>query len=106
MVTTTSMTTVSVSMRSAQSTLRSPDVIQEKIAPWLSWWPNPTSAKANQDSTIEANRNTVVTSSAAREPAACGCGMSGSPWDASRTACGPCGDGAARAWLSSTGPWA
>src|ERR1700682_357432 len=91
-VTTTSMTTVSVSMRSAQSILRSPDVIQEKIAPWLSWWPNPTSAKGDQDSTIEANRNTVVTSSAAREPAAGGCGASGSPWDASRTACGPCGE--------------
>ena len=35
-VTTTSMTAVSVSMRSAQSTLRSPDVIQGKSAPWLS----------------------------------------------------------------------
>jgi hypothetical protein len=71
-VTTTSITAVSVSMRSAQSTFRSPESIQGNSAARVSWWANPTSAKANHDSSMEANRNTVVTSSAEREPAAGG----------------------------------
>src|SRR5262249_34488376 len=99
-VTTTSITAVSASMRSAQSTFTSPAMIQGKSATRLSCWPNPASTKANHDSSMEANRKTVVTSSAEREPAAgCGCG---SPGETSRAADAAGGDGAPCAWLAST----
>ena len=68
-VTTTSITAVSVSTRSAQSTLRSPDAIQVMSCTRTSC-PNPTLTKAIQDRIIEVKSRTVVISSAEREPAA------------------------------------
>ena len=70
-MTTTSITAVSVSTRSAQSTLRSPAVNQLISVTWTSC-PKPTLTKAIQDRIIEMNRSDVVISSAAREPAAAG----------------------------------
>ena len=67
-VTTTSMTAVSVSMRSAQSNLRSPDCTKVRIATRASVWPKPTLKKAIHDSAIDANRKPVVTSSDGRSP--------------------------------------
>ena len=71
MVTTTSMTAVSVSTRSAQSTLRSPAVNQLIRVTWTSW-PKPTLTKPIHDRIIDTNSSDVVISSAAREPAAAG----------------------------------
>ena len=48
-MTTTSITAVSVSMRSAQSTLRSPDCIQVNSTMRSSRWPKPTRTKAIHD---------------------------------------------------------
>src|SRR6516225_169271 len=101
--TTTSMTAVSVSMRKAHSTLRSPETIHGKMLTRASWCATPTSANANHDSNMDANRNTVVTSSAGSEPAAGGSGECSSAGDGAIAGYGP-SEGAARAWLS--GPWA
>src|ERR1700688_3161319 len=90
-VTTTSITAVSESTRSAQSALRSAKVMNENIGTRASWPPKPTSKKAYQDSTQVITSSVEVISSAAREPAAAGATGSSS--------CAPCSDGAA--WLSS-----
>ena len=71
LVTTTSITAVSVSTRSDQSTLRSPDVNQ-LIRLTCASWPKPTRTNAIQDRIIEMKRSDVVISSAARAPAAAG----------------------------------
>ncbi len=78
MVTTTSITAVSGSMRSAHSECRSPKVMKEKIGTRASWCATPTSKNANHDSTQEITRKVQVISSAASEPAAEGsaCGAS------------------------------
>ena len=68
-MTTTSITAVSVSMRSAQSTLRSPDAIQVISTMRSSIWPKPTRTNAIQDRiAMDTNRNSVVTSSDGRGP--------------------------------------
>src|ERR1043166_8969918 len=67
-VTTTSITAVSVSIRSAHSTCRSPDTMNGASTTRASWWPKPTCTKPIQESTIEANSSTVVTSSDGRAP--------------------------------------
>ncbi len=69
-VTTTSITAVSGSMRSAHSECRSPEVMNENSVMRASWPPKPTSKKAYQDSTQEITRNVEVISSATSEPAA------------------------------------
>jgi hypothetical protein len=71
-VTTTSITAVSVSTRSAQSTFKAPEVIQGKTSMRTSWWPKPTCTKAIHDRIIEIIRNVVVMTSVRREPAAAG----------------------------------
>src|SRR5262249_25727854 len=50
------------------STCRSPETMNGASVPPASWWPKPTWAKPIQDSTIEANSSTVVTSSDGRAP--------------------------------------
>ena len=72
MVTTTSITAVSASIRSAQSTLRSAEIIQVNSVTRSLVWPKPTFQNTIQDSTQEIIRNDVVMISAAREPAAAG----------------------------------
>ena len=67
-VTTTSITAVSESMRSAQSTLRSPEVMKLNSVMRASCPSRPTSTKAKQDNTQEIARSVVVISSAACEP--------------------------------------
>ena len=57
-------------MRSAQSTLRSPEVIQGRRHAHVAAEADLT--KAIHDSTTETNRSVVVISSAMREPAAAG----------------------------------
>ena len=57
-------------MRSAQSTLRSAEMIQVNSRTCSSWWPKPTCQNAIQDSTQEIISSDVVMISAAREPAA------------------------------------
>jgi hypothetical protein len=71
------MTAVRLSMRSAQSTLKSAETIQVNSVTRSSWWPKPTCANAIQDSTAAMNKNEVVMISAAREPSAAG---SKGPW--------------------------
>src|ERR1700722_15199554 len=94
-VTTTSITAVSESMRSAQSALRSPEVMNENIGTRTSWPPKPTSKKAYQDKTQVITSKVEVISSAGGEPGAAG--------SAGSSSCAPCSDGAAWPWLSS--PW-
>ncbi len=72
MLTTTSITAVSVSTRSAQETCRSPELIHGNSAIRASWCMKPTSTSATQDSAAETINRPVVISSAAREPAAAG----------------------------------
>src|SRR5580698_8898522 len=69
-VTTTSITAVNESMRSAQSAFRSPKVMNENIGTRASWPPMPTSKKAYQDSTQVITKSVEVISSAARVPVA------------------------------------
>src|SRR5580700_10147440 len=69
-VTTTSITAVSESMRSAQSAFRSAKVMNENIGTRTSWPPKPTSKKAYQDSTQVITKNVEVINSAARQAAA------------------------------------
>ena len=71
-LTTTSITAVSVSTRSAHDTCRSPELIQGNSAIRASWCMKPTSTSATQDSAADTNRSPVVISSAAREPCAGG----------------------------------
>src|SRR5580700_8129789 len=92
-VTTTSITAVSESMRSAQSAFKSPKVMNENIGTRASWPPKPTSKKAYQDSTQAITSNVEVISSAAREPAAAG--------SVGSSSCAPCSDDVAWPWLSS-----
>ncbi len=61
-MTTTSITAVSESMRSAHSECRSPKLMNENSVTRASWPAKPTSKKANQDSTQEITRNVVVMS--------------------------------------------
>src|SRR3977135_3318071 len=65
-VTTTSITAVSVSMRSAHSTLRSPEAIQVMIGMRTSR-PKPTLTKAIHDRIMAKNKRVVVVSAAMRE---------------------------------------
>src|SRR6185312_5049853 len=71
-LTTTSITAVSVSMRSDQSILRSPETIQGNTGTRASCAPKPTCTKAIQDRIIAIIRQVVVISSDVREPAAAG----------------------------------
>ena len=102
MVTTTSITAVSVSMRSAQSTLRLPEVMKLKTGMRASCSPKPTSKNAIQDSTQVNSSSEVVTISAARDPAAGGSVACSSSCEGWMTACSSCGDGAARGRSSGT----
>src|ERR1700682_1670741 len=95
-VTTTSITAVSESTRSAQSALRSAKVMNENIGTRTSWPPKPTSKKAYQDKTQVITSKVEVISSAAREPAAAGSVGASSWWDSWGTACEACKCGAAR----------
>jgi hypothetical protein len=70
--TTTSMTAVSASIRSAQSTLRSAEIIQVNSVMRSLVWPKPIFQKAIQESTAAIISSDVVMISAAREPAAAG----------------------------------
>ena len=72
MLTTTSITAVSVSTRSAQVTCRSPELIHGNSAMRASWCMKPTSTSAIHDSPAATSSNPVVISSAARDPAAGG----------------------------------
>ena len=72
MLTTTSITAVSVSTRSAQATCRSPESIHGSSAIRTSWCMKPTSTSVNQDRAADTINSVVVISSAAREPAAGG----------------------------------
>ncbi len=73
MVTTTSMTTVSVSTRKAQSTCMAPEVNQvSTLIDCIGCSPKPTEMKATQERIAETNNRPVVTSSATREPGAAG----------------------------------
>src|SRR5262249_50675610 len=71
-VTTKSMTAVRVSIRSAQSTLRSPEIMNGSTTSCASWCEKPTRTNAIHDNTMEMNNSVVVISSAVREPAAGG----------------------------------
>src|SRR5580700_2055155 len=93
-VTTTSITAVSESTRSAQSALRSAKVMNENICTRASWPPKPTSKKAYQDKTQAITSSVEVINSAAREPAAAG--------SVDASSCARCNDGVAWPWLSST----
>ena len=67
------MTTVSVSIRSAQSTASVPDEIQLNTGTRsASPSPKPTAKKATQDSSAATIRKPEVTISAARDPSAAG----------------------------------
>ena len=80
-LTTTSITAVSVSTRSAHATCRSPELIQGNSAILTtSWCRKPTSTSATQDSAAETNRSPVVISSAARDPCAGGSETWWSSW--------------------------
>ena len=68
MLTTTSMTAVSVSMRSAQDTSSSPDVTQRSTGTRSVSPPMPTCHKAIQDRTAAAPTNDVVMISQGRAP--------------------------------------
>src|ERR1700684_667677 len=96
-VTTTSITAVSGSMRSAHSECRSPNVMKENNVMRASWPPKPTSKKAYQDNTHEITRNVEVVSSATSDPAADGSASEcSSSWCVlEEAACGASGDGAA-----------
>ena len=69
-VTTTNITAVNESMRSAHSEWRSPKVMNEKRLMRASCPAKPTSKKAYHDSTHAMTRKVEVMSSAASEPAA------------------------------------
>jgi hypothetical protein len=71
-LTTTSITAVSVSTRSAHDTCRSPELIQGSSAIRTSWCMKPTSTSVTQDSAAEIIKRPVVISSAARDPCAGG----------------------------------
>ena len=94
-VTTTSIATVSVSMRSAHSECRSPKLMKENSVTRVSWPQKPTSIKAYHDSTQEMTRKVEVTSSASSEPAADGSCWGCSSWLPDIAACAVSGDGAA-----------
>src|SRR5256714_11388563 len=100
-VTTTSITAVSVSMRSAHSTLRSPEAIQVSSGMRVSR-PIPALASATHARIMAKNTRLVVAASAMRDPEAAGCNPCGSACEAWMTACSPCGDGAARGRPSDT----
>ena len=68
MLTTTSMTAVSVSMRSAQETSSSPDVTQRSTGMRSVSAPKPTCHSAIQDSTAPMPTNDVVMISHGRAP--------------------------------------
>jgi len=68
-LTTTSITAVSVSMRSAQDTSSSPEVTQRSKGMRMASPPRPTCQKAIQDSTAPAPTNEVVMISQGRGPA-------------------------------------
>ncbi len=72
MLTTTSITAVRVSTRSAQEICRSPELIQGNSAIRASWCMKPTSTSVTQDRAAEIIKRQVVISSAAREPCAGG----------------------------------
>ena len=79
-LTTTSITAVSVSTRSAHATCRSPELIQGNSAIRASWCMKPTSTSVTQDSAAEIISKSVVISSAAREPWAGGSETWWSSW--------------------------
>jgi hypothetical protein len=67
-VTTTSITAVSVSMRSDQEVSSSPDVIQRSTWTLCVSCPKPTWKNTNQESAAQIIRNDVVMSSLGRSP--------------------------------------
>src|ERR1700687_3367284 len=101
-VTTTSITTVSGSMRSAHSECRSPKLMKEKKVTRASCPAKPTSKKAYQDKTHAITRKVEVTSSAISDPAADGSCSGCSAWLSVCAPCGASGDGAPCAWSSGT----
>src|ERR1700731_1215766 len=94
-VTTTSMTAVSVSMRSAHENLRSPETTQFASATCASW-PKPTCTNTIHERIMEKNKSAVVISSARREPSTAGRGGTGSATEDDKAACGAAADGTAR----------
>src|ERR1700685_2934450 len=94
-VTTTSIATVRVSIRSAHSECRSPKLMKENSVTRTSCPQKPTSKNAYHDNTQEMTRKVEVTSSARSEPAADGSCSGCSSWLPDSTAWAASGDGAA-----------
>src|ERR1700691_2546786 len=93
-VTTTSITAVNGSMRSAHSECMSPEVMNEKIVMRASSPSNPTTKNAYHDSTQAMTRNVDVMSPAASEPAAAGSCSGSSACVCENAPCCVCGAGA------------